>query len=120
MNSWSWPALLALAIALPSPAPAHTRLERTIPAAGSAVAEAPSHLSLKFSQGIEPAFSQVQVLDPGGKPVATEALKSDPPDPGLLQVSLPRLAPGTYRVRWRVLSVDTHVTEGSYSFEVRP
>lgn len=120
MNCWSWPALLALAIALSSPASAHTRLERTTPAAGSAVAEAPSQLSLKFSQGIEPAFSQVQVLDPGGKPLATEAVKNDPPDARLLQVSLPRLAPGTYRVRWRVLSVDTHVTEGSFSFEVRP
>jgi methionine-rich copper-binding protein CopC len=33
-------------------------------------------------------------------------------------VSVPQLAPGRYQVKWRVLSVDTHVTEGDYSFDV--
>jgi methionine-rich copper-binding protein CopC len=28
------------------------------------------------------------------------------------------LSPGTYRVHWHVLSVDTHKTEGSFSFRV--
>jgi methionine-rich copper-binding protein CopC len=36
----------------------------------------------------------------------------------VLTVSVPQLAPGRYRVKWRVLSVDTHVTEGDYSFDV--
>ena len=44
----------------------------------------------------------------------------DRADATLLQVSLPQLAPGTYRVAWRVLSVDTHVTEGDFSFDVVP
>jgi hypothetical protein len=38
----------------------------------------------------------------------------------LLRVSLPKLVPGTYRVTWRVLSVDTHVTEGDFTFAVVP
>ncbi len=38
--------------------------------------------------------------------------------PKLLRVSLPNLAPGTYRVMWRVLSVDTHVSEGDFTFDV--
>jgi methionine-rich copper-binding protein CopC len=36
----------------------------------------------------------------------------------MLQISLKALPPGTYKVRWHVLSVDTHKTEGSYSFTV--
>jgi methionine-rich copper-binding protein CopC len=44
----------------------------------------------------------------------------DPANPALLQVSLPQLAPGRYRVMWRVLSVDTHVTEGDFTFDVVP
>ena len=36
----------------------------------------------------------------------------------LLQVPLKPLRPGTYRVKWRVLSVDTHVTEGDFTFRV--
>jgi methionine-rich copper-binding protein CopC len=32
----------------------------------------------------------------------------------------PRLAPGTYRVMWRVISVDTHQTEGAFTFTIGP
>jgi copper resistance protein C len=37
-----------------------------------------------------------------------------------LVIGLPRLAPGSYRVNWHVISVDGHKTEGSFAFEVRP
>jgi methionine-rich copper-binding protein CopC len=37
-----------------------------------------------------------------------------------LGVSLPPLAPGRYRVAWRAVSVDTHVTAGDYAFDVGP
>jgi copper resistance protein C len=30
------------------------------------------------------------------------------------------LPPGNYKVFWKVLSVDTHHTEGSFGFEVKP
>jgi copper resistance protein C len=30
------------------------------------------------------------------------------------------LPPGVYRVNWHVLSVDSHKTQGSFTFEVRP
>jgi methionine-rich copper-binding protein CopC len=33
-------------------------------------------------------------------------------------VTLPPLAPGTYTVIWRVLSVDSHITEGRFTFRV--
>jgi methionine-rich copper-binding protein CopC len=36
----------------------------------------------------------------------------------VMRIGLRRLPPGTYRVLWRALSVDTHTTEGSFSFHV--
>jgi len=36
----------------------------------------------------------------------------------MLQVSLESNGAGTYRVKWRVLCVDTHVTEGIFIFRV--
>jgi methionine-rich copper-binding protein CopC len=38
----------------------------------------------------------------------------------MLRVSLPPLPAGRYTVAWRVLSVDSHVTEGTFSFRVAP
>jgi hypothetical protein len=33
---------------------------------------------------------------------------------------MPALLPGAYRVHWHVVSVDTHMTEGDFSFTVKP
>jgi methionine-rich copper-binding protein CopC len=40
-------------------------------------------------------------------------------DGRVMSVPLRADQPGTYRVKWRVLSVDTHATEGAFSFQVR-
>ncbi len=37
-----------------------------------------------------------------------------------LRVPLKALSPGTYKVIWRVLSVDTHRTQGDFTFRVGP
>jgi copper resistance protein C len=42
----------------------------------------------------------------------------DPAHPSVMRIAVKPLPPGTYKVRWRVLSVDTHTTEGSFSFRV--
>ena len=110
--------IVALTAMLVSPAGAHSRLERAAPAAGSAVRASPPQLKLWFTERLEPAFSKVEVFDRNGRQVD----KGDPEvhgdDAKLLQVSLPSLAPGTYRVKWRVLSVDTHVSKGDFTFNV--
>jgi methionine-rich copper-binding protein CopC len=42
----------------------------------------------------------------------------DSADPTIVATTVSSLAPGIYRVVWRVVSVDTHVTEGDFTFEV--
>jgi hypothetical protein len=101
-----------------SPASAHARLERAAPAAGSAVRASPPQLKLWFTERLEPAFSKVYVFDRNGNQVDKGDPEVDRADAKLLQVSLPTLAPGTYRVKWRVLSVDTHVSKGDLTFNV--
>ena len=113
--------LLATAGAMPiAPAGAHAFLDHAVPAVGSVVHVSPKELSLRFTQRLEPAFSKVRVLDRNGKQVDNGDARIDGADATLLRVSLPPLAPGTYRVTWRVLSIDTHVTEGDFTFDVAP
>ena len=112
-------ALLA-ALTLPAGALAHAVLDRAVPAVGGKVHGQPAEVRLQFSQPLEPAFSTVKVLDAGGKQVDRKDKRLDPKDASVLRVSLPPLAPGVYRVVWRVLSADTHVSEGDYTFEVAP
>ena len=97
---------------------AHAVLDRTDPRAGVSVRTAPSQVKLWFTGALEPAYSRVQVLDTAGKRMDLGDAGVDTGNPALLRVSVPPLTPGTYRVVWRVLSVDSHVTEGQFSFQV--
>jgi copper resistance protein C len=111
---------LSASLAVPAGALAHAFLDRAVPAVGSKVHGQPTEVRLRFSQPLEPAFSTIKVLDAAGKQVDRMDKRLDPGDASVMKVSLPRLVPGVYRVVWRVLSADTHVTEGDYSFEVAP
>jgi methionine-rich copper-binding protein CopC len=115
---------LILALALlafgASPASAHAFLDHASPAVGSTVHGSPAQVQLFFTQNLEPAFSNVKVIDANGKQVDKGNKQVDPKNPAELEVSLETLPPGDYHVIWRVLSVDTHTTEGKFEFTVAP
>jgi methionine-rich copper-binding protein CopC len=113
--------LLALLLTMPpGHAGAHAFLDHAAPAVGGVIHGSPSEVSLWFTQELEPAFSTVKVLDGNGKQVDRQDKRVDRAKPSLLKVSLPQLPPGRYRVVWRALSVDTHVSEGDFVFDVAP
>jgi len=97
---------------------AHAFLEQAEPAVGSTVQVSPSEVRVLFTEKIEPALSSVEVLDASGKEVDKRDVHLDSSNHALLHVSLPQLKAGTYKVVWRVVSVDTHVTNGSFSFRI--
>jgi len=106
--------------ALVADATAHAHLDRATPAAGSSVHSPPKEVKLWFSQALEPAFSTIKVLDRDGQAVDAGSAGVDARDRTLLRAVLRPVPPGTYRVVWRVLSIDTHVSEGEFSFDVVP
>ena len=110
----------ALAAAFCAAAGAHAFLDHTDPKVGSTVKVAPTELRIWFSEPVEPAFSKVQVLDEQGKRVDGAALQVDAHNRKLLHVPLARLGPGAYTAAWRIVSVDTHVSEGRFTFHVAP
>jgi copper resistance protein C len=112
-------AVLALLLAAPAAANAHAMLNRATPPVGSTVSPAPRELVLTFTEKLEPKFSSIEVRDAKG--AAVQAGKARAGGDGTqLRVALKPLPPGTYKVIWRVLSVDTHRTNGSFTFRVGP
>jgi len=101
-----------------SSALAHAFLDHSLPAVGSILHESPHEIRLWFTERLEPAFSKVRVLDKAGNRVDAGDSHVDSADPTIVATTVSSLAPGTYRVVWRVVSVDTHVTEGDFTFEV--
>jgi methionine-rich copper-binding protein CopC len=106
------PLLLLLASA---EATAHAMLDRAEPRVGNKVATAPREVTLWFTQKLEPAFSTITVTNSAGQRVDSGKTRVSG---NQMSVSLRSAGPGTYHVTWRVLSVDTHTTDGSFSFQV--
>jgi methionine-rich copper-binding protein CopC len=94
---------------------AHAFLNHASPLVGSTVRAAPSEVTLTFTQSLEPAFSSVQVTDAKGARVDVGKAQVSG---STMRIGLKSLGPGTYRVRWQALSVDTHKTQGSFTFQV--
>jgi copper resistance protein C len=111
---------IALFSAFAQAALGHAFLDHASPRVGNVVRGSPGEVKLWFTQELEPAFSTLRVLDKAGRQVDRADKQADPADRAVMRVSLPQLPPGTYRVVWRALSVDTHVTEGDFTFEVAP
>jgi methionine-rich copper-binding protein CopC len=110
-------AEMALIVAGPA-ARAHAFLDHASPPVGSAVPAAPAAITLWFTQDLEPAFSKVTVTNQAGQRVDLGNVQVPQGAPAQLQVGLRPLPPGTYTVSWRVVSVDTHPTEGSFQFSI--
>jgi copper resistance protein C len=101
------------------PAGAHAFLDHSDPAVGSTVPTPPGVMHLWFTQQLEPAFSSVTIMDRSGATVNDGPAAIDAGNKSELDVKLKPLPAGTYKVKWHVLSVDTHTTEGDFTFNVR-
>jgi methionine-rich copper-binding protein CopC len=98
---------------------AHAFPERAEPRVGSVVQTPPPVVRIWFDGALEPRFSQLRVVDGGGRRVDRGDARVDAIDRHLLQVTLPPLGPGIYKVEWAVLSIDGHRTSGDYRFTVK-
>jgi len=98
----------------------HAFLSSAVPRVGSTVVTGPNELRLLFTEAVEIMFSSVKITLEGGKDIETVKIAVEPSNPQMIVVYLTTpLAPGVYVVHWRVVSVDTHKTQGDYRFTVK-
>jgi methionine-rich copper-binding protein CopC len=110
-------ALVAIVVSNPIVASAHSFPEKETPSAGQKVASTPSEVVIGFDAPIEKLFAKLEVAGADGANKAVGAPQvSD--DGRQLSVKVGALKPGDYTVKWAVVCIDTHHTEGSYTFTV--
>jgi methionine-rich copper-binding protein CopC len=106
------PLLLLLAT---GQAAAHAFLERADPRVGNKVAAPPREVTLWFTEKLETAFSTITVTNAAGQRIDTGKARVSG---NQMSVSVRPGGAGTYRVKWHVLSIDTHTTDGDFTFQV--
>lgn len=109
----------AALVAFPGLALAHAHLRSARPAVGSTVHTAPQTVEITFSEAVEPTLSTIEVKGPDGKAVS-QGQPHTGADGKHLIVTLDHVTPGTYHVVWHATSVDTHKTDGAFTFTVAP
>jgi len=113
--AWLLPLLL-----LPVAASAHAVLVKSSPARRAVLAQPPARVELVFNERLEPAYSTLSVWTTDNTRVDDGKVVVGPEDPRRLSVGLKPVKHGAYAVKYRVLSVDGHLVEGTFPFEVRP
>jgi len=108
----------ALMTSVPGQAWAHALLLEAEPASGAKLAEPPREIYLRFNSKLEKRLSHVTLSTEKGQPVALPIAVTGGEKPDRLVLPLAPLAPGAYVVRYKVLAVDGHITEGALRFSV--
>ncbi|MER6585579.1 copper resistance CopC family protein [Micromonospora chalcea] len=106
----------ALLLVPATPAAAHNSLQEATPARDARLTTAPTQVTLRFLQRLNPAFTTITLRDATDRQVPASAPAVDGAT-GTVTIEEP-LANGTYTVAYRVVSRDGHPVQGSYRFTV--
>jgi methionine-rich copper-binding protein CopC len=119
------PAMIAAALLFAAPALAHPRITSATPAADATVA-APAAIELHMTETLMPKLSGATLTMTGmpgmadHPPMPVKSTSSVGADGKTLMITpKAKLAAGSYRVDWHVVSSDTHRVTGTHAFTVQ-
>ena len=97
----------------------HAFPDHADPRVGSTVSGSPPEARIWFDSELEGEFSEIRVENADSVRVDKGDGHVDKSDTKLLEVELPPLPSGIYRVFWTAVSRDGHRTEGSFNFTIK-
>ncbi len=97
-------------------AKAHSSLVEASPQEGATVSGDAIAIRLRFDSRIDPRFSALTLYRPDGGQAALTLQAGSPP--AVLEAAGTGLGEGRYLLRWRVLGVDGHASQGQIHFNV--
>ncbi len=98
---------------------AHASLVKSDPPRRASLSVPPKQIQLWFNEKIEASYASVTVLDAKKNPITDKNPEVVADDPKSVVLSLPQIETGSYTVKYRVMSVDGHVIESSFDFNVK-
>lgn len=114
------PVLLLMAcltLAAPRAASPHAIVLESSPTHDAVLPRAPQRVTLRFNSRIEKRFTRVTLALADQAPVPLPTADAEA-TPDRLTIPLQPLGPGVYVLRYRVLAVDGHISEGALRFTV--
>ena len=111
--------LSLLLFLFPTVSSAHAYIKKSTPLENETVKKAPTKVTIKFDESIQPAFNSIKVFDSNGNRVDQKNGRIDSKQPSILKTGLKKNLPnGAYRIKWKVVSSDGHPVEGVIPFQI--
>jgi methionine-rich copper-binding protein CopC len=110
----------AAVLTLPLTAFSHAIMVRSQPEAGATLSVSPKQIDVWFNDKVGGEYKAVAVIDSKGNRVDNKDVGQEMLDGSHLFCTVPTLPPDTYTVRYRVVSIDTHIVTGKYQFTIKP
>ena len=98
---------------------AHAALVKSDPSRRASLSIPPKQIQLWFNEKIEGSYASVTVFDSNKNSITTNNPEVIAGDPKSILLNLPQIEPGRYTVHYRVMSVDGHVIESSFDFNIK-
>lgn len=98
---------------------AHAALVKSDPPRRATLSLPPKHIQLWFNEKIEGSYASITVKDSDQNLVTSNNPEVVEDDPKSIFLGLPQIEPGRYTVHYRVMSVDGHVIESTFDFNVK-
>ena len=96
---------------------AHAILMESTPKVNSTVSGPDVDITLRFNVRIDGGRSRVLLVAPDGTSSALPLAQQEKPD--ILQMHASGLKPGPYKLQWKVLASDGHMSNGDVPFTVK-
>ena len=111
--------VIIVSLTAPLPAFAHAILVKSQPAADSTIAESPKQVDAWFNDKVGSEYKALAVINSAGQRVDNKDVAQETFDPSHLYTTVTDLPPDTYTVRYRVVSLDTHIVTGKFKFTIK-
>ncbi len=93
----------------------HASAKKTIPENDAVLSESPTELAVDF--GAPAKLLSLTVAAESMDPIKIDISNATAVD-GWVNVGIEPLLPGTYKVSWRAMGLDGHITAGEFTFTV--
>jgi methionine-rich copper-binding protein CopC len=98
---------------------AHAILVKSQPEQNADITAAPKQIDVWFNDKVGSEYKALAVIDEKGNRVDNKDVTQDILDGAHLYCTVPPLPAGSYTVRYRVVSFDTHIITGKYQFSIK-
>ena len=105
---------------MPLTAFSHAIMVRSLPEENAIITVSPKQVDVWFNDKVGSEYKAVAVLDSKGNRVDNKDVQQELLDGSHLFCTIPNLLPDTYTVRYRVVSIDTHIVTGKFQFTIKP